>query len=46
MEESIFDITLKIRAQKKIMTKNQVKDFVRIFVVKLFGLKTGNHFLK
>ena len=45
MEESIFDITLKIQIQKKVMTKPLFNNFVGTSVVKIRGLKTENRFL-
>ena len=45
MEEYIFDLTLKIRSQKKGMTTTQVNYFVITFVIKLCGVNTENHFL-
>ena len=45
MEEYIFDITLKIRSQKKLTMTTQVNDSVLTFVVKLHGLKTKNKIL-
>ena len=45
MEECIFDITLKIRSQKKLTMTTQVNDSVLTFVVKLHGLKTKNKIL-
>ena len=38
MDEFVFGITLKIRSQKKGMTKTQANDFVGILVVKLHDL--------
>ena len=45
MDKSVSGITIYIRSQKKGVTTTKVKDIVRIFVVKLHGLNTGNKFL-
>ena len=44
MDESVFDITLKIQIQKKGMTTTHVDDFVGTYVAKLCGMKTDNYF--
>ena len=44
MEESVFDISLKMQSQRTIMTKTQVNDFVLTFVLKLRGVEAENHF--
>ena len=42
MEESVFDLTLKIQIYKKGMTTTQVNNFVVTFVVKLRGVESKN----
>ena len=43
MEEYLFGFTLKIRIQKKVMTTNQVDNFVVTVFINLRGLNTDNH---
>ena len=45
MGEYVFDITLKIRSQRKVMTKTQINTFAGGYVVKVRNLKSGEHFL-
>ena len=45
MEKYVFDITLKIRSQRKVMTKTQINTFAGGYVVKVRNLKSGEHFL-
>ena len=42
--EHLFDLALKIRSQRKVMTKTQVKLFAGGYVVKVRNLKSGDHF--
>ena len=44
MEESVHDITLKIRNQKKGMTTNNINNYMGYFFVKLHGVEAENHF--
>ena len=44
MEKSVLDLTVKMRNQKKGMTKTEVKDINGTFVVKLRGLNLGNKY--
>ena len=45
MEKSVFDITHSLRNQKQKLETIDVKGIEGTFVVKLHGLKIGNHFL-
>ena len=45
MEESVFDITLKIQSQKEWIKTTQFNDFAGTFFVKLRGVKTEKIFL-
>ena len=44
MGECVFDITLKIRSQRKVMTKTQINTFAGGYVVKVRVLKAGTNF--
>ena len=45
MEKYLFDITLKIRIQKKGMTPTEVNDVVGNFAFKLLVLNTDKNYL-
>ena len=46
MEVSVFDLTLKIKCQKRGKTKTQVDGFVGKYVVKLHGVKSEDFYYK